>query len=186
MPALTREPASTTDDTHPRRAYADPMPNLERLRADHADALLAFERANRAYFARSIPDRGDAYFEEFAALLEDRLAEQDAGLCHFHVLVDEEGELVGRVNLVDVAAGSAELGYRIGELTAGRGVATAAVRDLCRLAGTTYGLVSLTAMATLDNPASRTVLERNGFTETGSITLDGRPGVRYRRTRLTD
>ncbi|MFF0163230.1 GNAT family N-acetyltransferase [Streptomyces sp. NPDC005263] len=162
------------------------MPNLERLRADHADALLAFERANRGYFARSIPDRGDAYFEEFAARHKALLAEQDAGLCHFHVLVDEDGELVGRVNLVDVAAGCAELGYRVGESAAGHGVATAAVRDVCRLAGTAYGLVSLTARATLDNPASRTVLERNGFTETGPITLNGRPGVRYLRTGLTD
>ncbi|MGO4759286.1 GNAT family N-acetyltransferase, partial [Streptomyces sp. 2MCAF27] len=40
---------------------------LERLRADHAPALLAFERENRAYFARSIPDRGDSYFTEFAS-----------------------------------------------------------------------------------------------------------------------
>jgi len=162
------------------------MPNLERLRADHADALLAFERANRAYFARSIPDRGDAYFEEFTARHKALLAEQDAGLRHFHVLVDEQGALVGRFNLVDVADGSAELGYRVGELAAGRGVATAAVRDICRLAGTAYGLVSLTAMATLDNPASHTVLERNGFTATGSVSIGGRPGLRYRRTRLTD
>ncbi|MEV4065036.1 hypothetical protein [Nonomuraea dietziae] len=38
------------------------MPELQRLRSDHASALLAFERENRAYFAASIPDRGDAYF----------------------------------------------------------------------------------------------------------------------------
>ncbi len=160
------------------------MPTLERLRADHADALLAFEQANRAYFARSIPDRGDAYFTEFAARHQALLAEQDTGVCHFHVLLDEEGELIGRINLVDVAQGSAELGYRIGESAAGRGVATAAVRQMCRLAGTTYGLVALTARATLDNRASRTVLERNGFTATGTLTLNGRPGARYRRARL--
>jgi ribosomal-protein-alanine N-acetyltransferase len=35
---------------------------LRRLRAGHADALLAFEKDNREYFARSVPDRGDAYF----------------------------------------------------------------------------------------------------------------------------
>ena len=33
------------------------MPELERLRADHAAAVLAFESANRAYFAMSISDR---------------------------------------------------------------------------------------------------------------------------------
>jgi ribosomal-protein-alanine N-acetyltransferase len=162
------------------------MPTLERLRADHADALLAFERANRAYFARSVPDRGDAYFAGFPARHQALLAEQDAGLCHFHVVLDEAGELIGRVNLVDVADGQAELGYRIGESAAGRGVATASVRELCRLAATTYGLVSLSAVTTLDNPASRTVLRRNGFTAAGSLTIDGRPGIRYRRASLAD
>jgi ribosomal-protein-alanine N-acetyltransferase len=162
------------------------MPTLERLRADHADALLAFERANRAYFARSVPDRGDAYFAGFPARHQALLAEQDAGLCHFHVVLDEAGELIGRVNLVDVADSQAELGYRIGESAAGRGVATASVRELCRLAATTYGLVSLSAVTTLDNPASRTVLRRNGFTAAGSLTIDGRPGIRYRRASLAD
>ncbi|MFI9330468.1 GNAT family N-acetyltransferase [Kitasatospora sp. NPDC052868] len=154
---------------------------LERLRSDHAPALLAFEQENRAYFARSVPDRGDDYFTGFASRHRDLLAEQDTGACHFHVVVDDRGELIGRVNLVDVSAGSAELGYRIGESAAGRGVATAAVGEACRLAVAEYALRSLVAVTTLDNPASRAVLERNGFTVVESITLVGRPGVRYRR-----
>ncbi|MGI5376009.1 GNAT family N-acetyltransferase [Streptomyces sp. CA-251387] len=160
------------------------MPTLERLRADHADALLAFERENREYFARSIPDRGDAYFDPagFAARHAALLAEQDAGICHFHVVLDADGRLVGRVNLVDVEDGSAELGYRVGELAAGKGVASAAVAEVCRVAGTAYGLTSLIAVTTLDNPASRAVLERNAFIAVEDITLDGRPGVRYRRS----
>ncbi len=55
------------------------MPELERLRADHAAAVLAFESANRAYFASSISDRGDGYFETFAERHRALLAEQDAG-----------------------------------------------------------------------------------------------------------
>lgn len=156
------------------------MLRLERLRADHAPALLAFERENREYFTRSISDRGDAYFAEFASLLRARLAEQDAGVCHFHVVMDDQGELVGRVNLVDVEEGDAELGYRIGERAAGRGVATAAVQEVCRLAATEYRLSTLTAVTTLDNVASKTVLERNGFTVVGNVTVAGRAGMRYR------
>ncbi|MEV4975097.1 GNAT family N-acetyltransferase [Streptomyces scopuliridis] len=157
------------------------MMRLERLRADHADALLEFERENRAYFARSVPDRGDAYFADFASRHRALLAEQDAGLCHFHVLVDDRGDLAGRVNLVDVEDGAAELGYRIGERAAGRGVATAAVEEMCRLAAMAYGLSALIAVTTLDNPASRAVLARNGFTVVENISIDGRPGVRFRR-----
>ncbi|MFF4270829.1 GNAT family N-acetyltransferase [Streptomyces sp. NPDC001536] len=159
---------------------------LERLRPDHARAVLAFERENREYFARSIPDRGDAYFtpEGFADRHRALLDEQESGDCHFHVLLDAEGSLLGRVNLMDVADGSAELGYRIGERAAGRGVATAAVGELCRMAGTSYGLTSLTAKTTADNTASRTVLERNAFVLTERITLMERPGVRYARVLL--
>lgn len=159
---------------------------LERLRPDHAAALLAFERENREYFARSVPDRGDAYFtpEGFAARHRALLDEQDAGDCHFHVLLDADGSLLGRFNLMDTAGGSAELGYRVGEQAAGRGVATAAVGEVCRTAGTSYGLSSLTAKTTEDNIASRTVLERNGFVLTERITLMERPGVRYARVLL--
>ncbi|MGI5426346.1 GNAT family N-acetyltransferase [Streptomyces sp. CA-179760] len=157
------------------------MVTLERLRADHADALLAFERENRAYFARTVPDRGDVFFTPagFAERLRSLLAEQHARVCRFHVVLSEEGNLIGRVNLMDLVDGSAELGYRIGEQTAGRGVATAAVAQVCRLAATDYGLTSLTARTTLDNPASMTVLARNGFTRVEETTVGGRPGVRY-------
>ncbi|MDT0388576.1 GNAT family N-acetyltransferase [Streptomyces sp. DSM 41921] len=161
------------------------MLTLERLRADHADALLAFERENRAYFARTVPDRGDAYFtpDGFAARHRALLEEQHARVCHFHVLLEDE-LLIGRVNLMDAADGSAELGYRVGERAAGRGVATAAVAQVCRLAATAYGLTSLTARTTLDNPASMKVLTRNGFTPAGDTTVGGRPGLRYVRREL--
>jgi len=159
------------------------MVTLERLRADHAGALLDFERANRAYFARSVPDRGDAFFTPagFAERLASLLDEQHGGICHFHVILDAEGRLVGRINLMDVADGRAELGYRVAERASGRGVATAAVAGICRSAATEYGLTALTAVTTLDNPASRKVLTRNGFTRTGDALVGGRPGTAYLR-----
>ncbi|MBB4925875.1 GNAT family N-acetyltransferase [Kitasatospora kifunensis] len=157
------------------------MVTLERLRADHAQALLAFEQENREYFTRFISDRGDLYFVEFPARHRALLAEQDADLCHFHVILDEHGELVGRVNLVDVEDGVAELGYRIGERAAGRGIATAAVAEVCRLAAAAYRLSALTAVTYVDHRASMTVLERNGFSAVGDTTIKGRPSVRYHR-----
>ncbi|MET4923895.1 GNAT family N-acetyltransferase [Streptomyces sp. PSRA5] len=162
------------------------MPVLQLLRLDHAPALLAFERENRAYFAASIPDRGDSYFTGFGERHAALLAEQATGLCYFHVLVSGDGntagEVVGRVNLVDVADGSAELGYRIGERSAGKGLATDAVRRICVLAAETYGLTALRAMTTDDNAASCAVLTRTGFVTTGEIEINGRPGTTYIRT----
>ncbi|MGA4846925.1 GNAT family N-acetyltransferase [Streptomyces sp. G5(2025)] len=150
---------------------------LQLLRPDHAPALLAFEEENRAYFAASVPDRGDAYFRDFAARHSALLAEQAAGICFFHVLVDDAGEVLGRVNFVDVADGSAELGYRIAERAAGQGLATRAVRQALDLAVSVYGLAELRAVTTYDNPGSRAVLARVGFVATGDVRLDGRPGT---------
>lgn len=89
--------------------------------------------------------------------------------------------MLGRFNLVDVAHGSAELGYRVAERATGRGLATAAVREICALAATAYGLRTLRARTTADNAASRTVLARTGFRVTGDIELRGRPGLRLER-----
>ncbi|MCH0541052.1 GNAT family N-acetyltransferase [Streptomyces sp. MUM 203J] len=156
------------------------MLRLEPLRDDHAAAVLAFERANREYFARTVPDRGDAYFADFASRHAALLAEQESGACAFHVIV-ERGVLLGRLNLLDLADGEAELGYRVSEAAAGRGVATRAVAAACGLAAESYGLRSLRALTTLDNPASMRVLERNGFRPAADTAVDGRPALRWHR-----
>ncbi|GGT13023.1 N-acetyltransferase [Streptomyces tanashiensis] len=158
------------------------MAVLERLRPDHAPALLAFERENRAFFAARVPDRGDGYFAEFDARHRELIEAQEAGEIHFHVLVAEGGEIVGRVNLVDVdaGAGSAELGYRLAETATGRGLATRGVREVCRLAVEEYGLSRLTAFVALGNDTSSAVLARAGFGAVGGVTLDdGEPGTAY-------
>src|SRR5215472_6295871 len=143
--------------------YGWPVPELQRLRADHAPAVLAFELANRAYFATFVADRGDEFYDQFTERYNALLAEQDAGTCVFHMLVGEDGAVLGRFNLYDVEDGTAELGYRVAQHVAGRGVATATVQELCRLAAARYGLRMLRAATTYDNVASQKVLTKNGF-----------------------
>ncbi|MFJ7060519.1 GNAT family N-acetyltransferase [Streptomyces griseobrunneus] len=155
------------------------MTIISRLTAGHAEALLAFERENRAYFSTSVPDRGDDYFTGFAARHRELLAEQEAGLHHFHVVEDADGALLGRINLVGVEDGSAELGYRIAEKAAGRGLATRSVRQLCVPAAQEYGLTVLRAETTLDNTGSRAVLARTGFEPVEEVMFGDRPGLRY-------
>jgi [ribosomal protein S5]-alanine N-acetyltransferase len=155
------------------------LPDFQLLRHDHAPALLAFEQENRAYFAASIPDRGDDFFAEFATRHAQLLAQQAAGTDYFYLLVAEGGAVVGRMNLFEVADGSAELGYRIAQEATGQGLATAAVRKMCQIAVSEYGLGRLRARVTLDNAASRKVLERNGFVPVGELTLNGKPAISY-------
>lgn len=158
------------------------MPEIQLVRPDHAPAVLDFERENRAYFAVTVPDRGDDYFARYDERHDALLAEQESGECYFHVVVDGEGAVLGRINLYDVADGGAELGYRIAERAAGRGLATWAVRQLFVIAAHTYGLTELRAGTTVDNPASQAVLTRTGFTVVGERTLSGRPGLAYFRS----
>ncbi|MFE6750109.1 GNAT family N-acetyltransferase [Kitasatospora purpeofusca] len=168
---------------HPEAPRLGPGPTLERLTAEHAGGVLAFERENRDFFRCSVPDRGDEYFtpDGFADRHRALLTEQAEGRCHFHVVLNSYGRIVGRVNLVDVADGSAELGYRVAEVDTGQGVARAAVEEVCRLAAASYGLSALTAVSSLDNEASRALLTRTGFTEEGERRVGGEKVMAYRR-----
>ncbi len=143
------------------------MPEIQRVRVDHAPALLAFELENRAYFAASISDRGDDYFTHFDARHRALLAEQAAGVHIFHVLVAADGAVVGRINLFDVTDSTAQLGFRIAEKSAGHGLAQRAVLQICDIAVAEYGLSKLLAAASVDNAASRAVLARTGFVPVG-------------------
>ena len=160
------------------------MPELQRLRADHAPAVLAFELANRAYFAASISDRGDEFFDQFPERHSALLAEQEAGICAFYVLVAEDGSVLGRFNLYDLKDGTAKLGYRVAQHVAGRGVATATVRELCGLAAAQYRLRTLKAATSRENAASQKVLARAGFIPAGPADpadLGGKQGTWYQR-----
>jgi ribosomal-protein-alanine N-acetyltransferase len=160
------------------------VPELQRLDAGHAPAVLAFELANRDYFAASISDRGDEFFDQFTDRHRTLLAEQEAGTCACYVLVAEDGSVLGRFNLYDVGDGTADLGYRVAQHVAGRGVATAAVRELCGLAAARHGLRTLRAATSHDNAASQRVLAKAGFVPAGPAdpaSLGGKPGTWYQR-----
>ena len=160
------------------------MPELQPLHADHAPAVLAFELANRAYFAASISDRGDEFYDQFTARHRAMLAEQEAGLSAYYVLVAGDGSVLGRFNLYEVGDGTASLGYRVAQQVAGRGVATATVRQLCRLAAARHGLHTLRAATALENVASRKVLTNAGFVlvgPAGPADLGGKSGTWYQR-----
>jgi ribosomal-protein-alanine N-acetyltransferase len=160
------------------------VPELQPLRADHAPAVLAFELANRAYFAASISDRGDEFFDQFTDRHSALLAEQEAGIGAYYVLIAEDGSVLGRFNLFGLENGTAVLGYRVAQHVAGRGVATATVRELCRLAAARHGLRTLKAATARENAASRKVLAKAGFVLVGPADpadLGGKPGTWYQR-----
>ncbi len=158
------------------------MPELQRLHPGHAPAILDFELANRSYFAAFISDRGDRFFDEFTEQHGALLAEQEAGVGAYYVLVTEDGSVLGRFNLILAGDGTAELGYRVAQDVAGRGLATATVRELCRLAAARHGLRTLRAATSHDNTASQKVLTKAGFVPVGPADpahIGGKQGTWY-------
>lgn len=117
------------------------------------------------------PDRPDAFYtaEGQAARLAERLAELAAGRVVPWLLADGD-EIVGGLTLSNIALGpfrSANLGYWIDVTRTGRGLATAAVEEVCRAARDDLGLHRVEAGTVLANAASQRVLVKCGFEEIG-------------------
>lgn len=145
----------------------DASTRLELLSIDHARPLERFERANRAFFAARVGDRGDEYFEHFDELLAARVSENEEGTSLYFVIVDADGEVGGRINISDIhGPHMAELGFRVAEHAQGQGLATAGVIEALEIAAM-RGVTTVTARASIANMASRRVLARCGFAQTG-------------------
>ncbi len=139
--------------------------------AADADALLAFERAHRAYFERWVSARDPRFYsaQGVAEAIAAAEAARAAGQA-FQYLVVESDRIVGRVNLTAVRRAQhpcADLGYRIGEHDGGRGVASRAVALCLDAAFGTHDLHRIEATARPENTGSIRVLERNGFRQFG-------------------
>jgi ribosomal-protein-alanine N-acetyltransferase len=84
----------------------------------------------------------------------------------------EDGELAGMASITGVVRGgiqSAMVSYFVDEKRAGRGLGTAAVRELVAVAFGQLALHRVEAGTAVANVASHRVLERNGFTRVGLL-----------------
>ena len=144
---------------------------IRTLGTSDGPALLAFELANRSWFASQIDARPPAFYSlaGVAVHIGDYLARYAAGTMHPCLLVDDDGAILGRCNLKDIdrATRRAEVGYRIAASACGRGLAGQALRHLMELAYGQWQLSGLDAHVTVANAASARVLQRAGFTLAG-------------------
>jgi ribosomal-protein-alanine N-acetyltransferase len=127
--------------------------------------------ANHDFLAPFEPFRPAEFYtaDGQRAYLEDVLRQHDAGMCVPHVIV-LDGRIVGRITLSGIVRGpflSASVGYWVAESANGRGVASAAMAEIARLAFGELGLHRIEASTLVDNAASQRVLERNGFRRYG-------------------
>lgn len=136
-----------------------------------ADALLAFEVENRAYFEQWINARANDYYSASAVRKAIGAATSDRdGDRAYQYLVWLDDTIVGRINLVSITRpyfNKATLGYRIGEHFAGRGYASQAVKLAMDIAARELNLSRVEAIVRPQNVGSMRVLERNGFVAFG-------------------
>lgn len=139
---------------------------------DDAPALAQLCVSNRDFMAPYEPDRAESYFTEAgqSALIGSLLERNEQGQTHPRVIVDEDGEVVGRITLNEIVRGPAQfcsMGYLVSQSHNGRGFATAAVREVLQYAFEELKLHRIQAGTLLDNFGSQRVLERNGFLRYG-------------------
>lgn len=139
---------------------------IEQLQATDAKKLFEFELVNRVFFEKMVPTRGDDYyhFDSFQERHEALLDEQAKGNSLFYLIKDQNGSIIGRINLVDIdkVQGVAHIGYRIGEIYTGKGIAVKALTLLLENV-TKMNISKLLAQTTTTNIASQKILEKNGF-----------------------
>jgi ribosomal-protein-alanine N-acetyltransferase len=138
---------------------------------DDIPAVAALLAANREFIAPWDPVRPDEYYTETgqATVLGTALEAYERGAAYPCVILDDD-RIAGRINLNTVVRGpfqSASVGYWVDSARTGRGVATAAVAHLARVAFDDLGLHRLEAGTLLHNVASQRVLARNGFARFG-------------------
>ncbi|HTX85024.1 MAG TPA: GNAT family protein [Streptosporangiaceae bacterium] len=148
------------------------MTTCRLISAEDAPALARLLRLNRDFLAPWEPLRGDDFFTEDRqrVMIQDALREHQEGRNLPLVIVDGTGGVVGRITLNNIVRGafqSCSVGYWVSEAAGGRGVATAALKQVVSVAFGELGLHRLQAETLLHNVASQTVLERNGFVRIG-------------------
>ncbi|MET3987721.1 GNAT family protein [Streptomyces sp. PvR034] len=128
---------------------------------------------NRAHMAPYEPPRPAEFYTERGQRerIEGVLAERDAGRALQYVLLDTDtGAVLGLITLTNIVRGplcSASVGYWVDGERTGRGLASAALAEVIRVARDELGLHRLAAGTLLDNLASQRVLAKAGFEEYG-------------------
>jgi len=144
---------------------------------DDAPILAELARANRDFMAPWEPVRSDDYFtvDGQRNVIGKVLELHHNGSALPHVILANStransGRVVGRITLNGIVRGafqSCSVGYWVSAADNGRGMASAAVREILDVAFKQLDLHRVQAEILPHNIASQRVLERNGFVRFG-------------------
>lgn len=141
------------------------------IRLEDAPVLAELYRTGEEFLAPWMPVRSPTYLTTRGQRrsIEEALALHEQGTLVPHVIMDG-GAVVGRVTLSNItraAFQSCNVGYWVSEAHNGKGLATAAVREMMGVAFHELGLHRIEAGTLRHNARSQAVLVRNGFVRFG-------------------
>lgn len=151
-------------------ALSDDVVALRAWNLDDVDTqLAAFADPVFVRFSDWAPDGRDELVERL-----DRIEQARESGFGIHLAIAQQGRpspALGEVSLagIDLVNRRASVGYWLGPDARGRGLASRAVRLLCRWAFDDLGLARLELTCGPDNPGSRGVAERCGFRLEGCL-----------------
>ncbi|BCJ32651.1 ribosomal-protein-alanine acetyltransferase [Actinocatenispora thailandica] len=149
------------------------MPSTRLVGTDDAAALADLVVRNRDFLAPWMPLRAPEFFTEAGqrAMIEDELDRYARGATLPRLIVDDDGAVIGRSYLNGIVYGafrSCSVAYWVDAGQNGRGVATAALREMIRVAFDELALHRVQAETLLANAGSQRVLAHCGFVRIGT------------------
>lgn len=155
---------------------------IRSLGIDDTMPLFKFELENRAWFESHVAPRPPDFYSVQGVKdhIEQLLSRCEACTFHPSIILNQDGDILGRANLKDIDqhSGVAEIGYRIAQKDIGHGLATTAVRHLIDIAKRQWHLNMLNAVVVEGNHASMRVLEKSGFARSQDGPLSTTVGER--------
>ena len=148
------------------------MPFTRLIQRSDAVAIAEILNRNREFMASTEPDRDDSFYtvEGQLQVIGVALDEHQAGIRLPHVILDDDGAVVGRATLNEIVRGplqSASLGYYVDGRRNGRGFASRATAEMVSIAFGELGLHRVQPGTQLENLASQRVLVKNSFRQYG-------------------
>ena len=156
-------------------------PELRPLTPGDADELHALVDSNRSRLIRWMPWAAEQTREGTAAFIR-RAIDQEEANDGFQRAVIAGGAIAGTVGFhrIDRDNLSTSIGYWLGQEYQGRGLMTAAVKELIDHAFSIWGLHRVELRIAPDNERSRALAARLGFSEEGLLREAERFGDEYR------
>lgn len=132
------------------------------------DLITLCNAVDRKYLANRLPF---PYTEQDADFWLDLTAKAE-GKTGLYRLIFVDGKIAGNISVEkkdDVYARDAEIGYMLLTEFWSKGIATAAVKEMCQLAFESLDIIRITGVCYAPNIASKRVMEKAGFAEEGLL-----------------